>query len=400
MIECKSNGAGKASIKVSVPLIVSFLVALLMAPPAMACDAALEAAVAAKSEDTDARDALARSCARAGEPAKALEQYDILLAQNATNPDWLLGKSQALVALGRPREALPLLEEARHRSPNYEDVWRLNTRALDALNEFDAADSLLLEAAAQFPQATWPAERKTALDERRLLERGTRVSADLSYEDLSGDRDPWKGASLGLDHRFGGARRLFAGAHLEERFGTRDEQLQLAFADRADSHWSYGLSADVSPDAQVLPEWSFSAEAGRGLPNDWSIAFRLRHADYAASQVDSIASSIDKYAHGFSFGYSLNAAKTSDISDPHYGHLLRAAHDYGRDSRIGFVVGFGEEAETVAPGVVQVTDTRSVSLYGLHWTNAAWGITWEAGWYEQGNLYDRMRVRLGLEHRF
>jgi tetratricopeptide (TPR) repeat protein len=244
LIECKSNGAGKASIKVSVPLMkgcVPFvLAALLMAPAAMACDAALEAAVVAKSEDTDARDALARSCARAGEPAKALEQYDILLAQNAANPDWLLGKSQALVALGRPREALPLLEEARRRSPNYEDVWRLDARALDGLNEFDAADALLLEAAAQFPQATWPAERKAALDERRLLERGTRVSADVSYEDLSGDRDPWKGASLGLDHRFGGSRRLFAGAHLEERFGTRDEQLQVAFADRAGSHWSYG----------------------------------------------------------------------------------------------------------------------------------------------------------------
>ncbi len=63
-------------------------------------------------------------------------------------------------------------------------------------------------------------------------------------------------------------------------------------------------------------------------------------------------------------------------------------------------VEFGEEAETVVPGVVQVTDTRSVSLSGLHWTSTAWGFAWEAGWYEQGDLYDRLRIRVGLEHRF
>jgi YaiO family outer membrane protein len=47
-----------------------------------------------------------------------------------------------------------------------------------------------------------------------------------------------------------------------------------------------------------------------------------------------------------------------------------------------------------------VTQNRNVSLYGVHWRNAAWGLSWEAGWYEQGDLYDRVRIRLGLEHRF
>ena len=99
-------------------------------------------------------------------------------------------------------------------------------------------------------------------------------------------------------------------------------------------------------------------------------------------------------------GYSLNAAKTSDIDDPSFGHLVRLAREYGHSSRAALIVGFGEEAETVAPGVVTVTDTRSVSLSGLHWTSTAWGFAWEAGWYEQGDLYDRFRIRLGLEHRF
>lgn len=378
-----------------------FVVALiLLAPPALACDATLEAQVAAEPADTDTRDALARSCARAGHPADALTHYDRLLAHDAGNVDWLVGKSQALLALQRPREALPLLEDARRRAPEYEDAWRLNATALDALDEFAAADILLAQAAAQFPQAAWPGERSAALAERRLVERGSRVFADLSYEELSGDRPAWKSASLGYTRPLADARRLFAGLHFEERFDTQDTQFLAAWSDRLDGNWAYSIAGDISPDAEVLPEWSLTAEAGRPLPQDWSLGLRLRHASHQTVDVDTLSASVEKYLGAYSVGYALNAAKTSDISSPSFGHLLHAARDYGDASRVAFVVGFGEEAETIAPGVVQVTDTKSVALTGIHWTSVAWAIRWDAGWYEQGDFYDRYRVRLGLEHRF
>jgi YaiO family outer membrane protein len=376
------------------------IVTMILAPAVLACDATLQATVAASPQDTDARDALARSCARTGNSAEALAQYDALLARDASNPDWLLGKSQALVALGHPREALPVLEQARRRAPDYEDVWRANANVLEQLDLFDAAAALLADASARFPQSTWPRERQAALRERRLLERGTRLSADVSYEELSGNRSAWKGASLGLNHRLGEHRYAFAGLHLEERFDTRDEQFQLAYSARLGDSWSYGLSGDFAPDAEVLPEWSVAADAGRALPDAWGIGLRLRHASYLSSDVDTFSVLLDKYVDAWSAGYSLNAAKTSGIGDPSFGHLLRLARDYGHSSRAALVVGFGEEAEAVAPGIVQVTDTKSVALAGLHWTSTAWGIAWEAGWYEQGDLYDRFRIRLGLEHRF
>ncbi len=380
---------------------VPFVIALiLMAPPVLACDTALQAQVAARPDDSDARDALARSCARAGEHAEALAQYDTLLALDGANVDWLLGKAQALLALQRPREALPLLEAARRRAPDYEDVWRANVNALDQLDEFDAADRLLADAAARFPLASWPRERRAALAERRLMERGSRVYADLSYEELSGDRPAWKSASFGYTRPLGDTSRVFAGLHLEERFDTRDEQFLAAWSDRLDDDWSYGLSFDFSPDAEILPEWSVTAEAGRALPQDWSLGLRLRHASYETVDVDTLATSVEKYLATFSIGYTLNTAKTSDISSPSFGHLLHVAREYGDASNIALVVGFGEEAETVAPGVVLVTDTKSAALRGLHWLNPAWAIRWDTGWYEQGDFYDRYRVRIGLEHRF
>ncbi|MEX2343223.1 MAG: YaiO family outer membrane beta-barrel protein [Steroidobacteraceae bacterium] len=381
-------------------LALAAIAGALAASPAFACDAALDAAVAAKPNDADARDALARSCARAGRADAALAYYEELLKIDSGNVDWLLGKSQALIALQRPREALPLLERARQVAPAYEDVWRLNVTALEMNGEFARAEELLAEAARAFPQSAWPAERRQAMAEQRLLQRGTRLSIDASYEELSGGRPAWRGATVGIERRLADRRRVYAGLHLEERFDTRDEQVMLAFVDRLNDDWSYSVSGDVSPDAEVLPEWSLVLEAGRALPGDRSLGFRARHTSYSTVDVESLAATIEQYTDWLRVAYTLNASKPSGIDDPSFGHLLRFARDYGRDSHVMLALGFGEEAETVAPGVVQVTETRSVSLNGVHWRNAAWGFLWEAGWYEQGDLYDRIRVRLGLEHRF
>ena len=381
-------------------LALAAVAAVLAVPAAIACDAAQEAVVAARPDDTDARDALALSCARAGRADAALAIYEELLTRDGDNVDWLLGKSQALVALQRSREALPLLERGRQIAPTYEDVWRVNATALESLDEFARADALLADAARAFPQSGWPAERRRALAERRLLERGTRLSIDASYEDLSGSRPSWRGATIGIDRRLDGPRRILAGLHLEERFDRRDEQVALAYVDRLNDVWSYSVSGDVSPDAEVLPEWSLVLEAGRALPGGRSIGFRARHASYATVDVESLAASIEQYLEWFRVAYALNAAKPSGIDDPSLGHALRIARDYGRDSHVTLALGYGEEAETIAPGIVQVTDIRSISLNGVHWRSAAWGYSWEAGWYEQGDLYNRIRIRLGLEHRF
>lgn len=382
------------------PLLLSLLItAALAAAPALACDPALQAAVAANPNHSDERDALARSCARAGRHDAALAHYDTLMTVGPDNVDWLLGKSQALIALQRPREALPLLERGRQIAPAYEDVWRLNAAALDSLDEFERADALLAEAAQAFPQSDWPAPRRRALAERRLVERGTRLSLDASYEDLSGGRPSWRGATVGIDHRLDERRRVLAGLHLEERFNTQDEQFSAAYAERLNDDWSWSIAGDVAPDAEVLPEWSLAVEAGRALPGGRSLGLRARHASFATVDVDSLAATFEQYFEMLRVAYTLNAAKPTAI-DTSFGHSLRFAHDYGRDSHLTLALGYGEEAETIAPGVVQVTDVRNVSLSGLHWRSAAWGFSWETGWYEQGDLYDRIRIRLGLEHRF
>ncbi len=366
---------------------------------AQACNEAARERVAQDAHDTDARDALARSCARAGRQAEALAQYDRLLARDANNADWLLGKSQALIALQRPAEALPLLERGRSIAPDYEDIWRTNATALDLLDDYGRGDALLAEAERQFPESRWPAEKRKALAERRLLRRGTRVSFAASHESLSGGRDPWRAIALDLDKPLDDRRRIQGGLHAEERFNTRDGQLSLGYVDKVSNAWSWSVSGDLSPNAEVLPEWSFVAEAARSLPGARSIGVRARHASYSTVDVDSLAATIEQYAAQFRIAYTLTGAQPSGLGTS-FGHALRIAHDYGDASHVTLALSAGEEAETIAPGVVLVTRNKGIGVNGVHWRNAAWGFSWEAGWYEQGDLYNRVRISLGLQHRF
>jgi YaiO family outer membrane protein len=338
---------------------------LLAIAPAYACDESLQSRVAATPDDTDARYELARSCARAGRQAEALAHYDRLLEQDDRNADWLLGRAQVQVALGHPREALVTLERARAVAPRYEDVLSLETRVRESLN---------------------PA-------------RDTRAWLMAAYEDLSGGRPSWRSTTVGLDHRLGPQRHVNGGVHVEERFDEQDEQFSLGFADRLGSDWSYGVALDVAPDAEILPEWNLVMEAARALPQDMTLSLRARHADYVNVDVDSLAIGVEKYFSTFRAAYTLTAAEPSGLGTS-FGHTMRFAHDYGEASHVTFALGYGEEAEAIAPGIVQVTTNRSVSLNGLHWHSAVWGFTWEAGWYEQGDLYDRARISLGLQYRF
>ena len=339
-----------------------------MAAPARACDESQQVILARNPDATDARYELARACAKAGRHEEALVEYDRLLATDAGNADWLLGKGQALMALGRPGEALPYLERARAAAPNYEDVKRAEANA------------------------------RAALETEHAREHGTRVSLAAAHEDLSGGRPSWQSLTLGVDKMLAARRHFFGGIHVEERFDEQDEQFSLGWADRAGG-WSYGISLDVAPDAEILPEWNLVAEAGHALPSDMAFSLRARHASYETVDVDSLAAGVEKYLSQLRLGYTLTAAQPSDL-DWSFSHTLRLARDYGDASHVTLALGYGDEAETIAPGVVLVTDIRSVSINGLHWRNATWGFTWEAGWYEQGDLYERVRVSLGLQYRF
>lgn len=368
-------------------------------PPRLDDIPALESAVESAPQDTDARYALARAYARAGRFTDAEREYDTLLARNADDVDWLLGKSQTLLATQRARVALPFLAKARRLAPDYEDVWRAEATALEAAGDERAALALLDSAAKRFPAAKWPAERRGRLADARLLESGTRLSASAAYEDLSGENDPWRSASVAVSFPIGGSSWLATALALERRYGRQDEQIAASVAHRLPARWSVDVGLAATPEAELLPKHDAHLELARPVGRRTSIALRYRRSHYDAVDVNALAATGE---HGFGryrVAYTVTGTRPTDI-DVTFGHALRMARDYGVGSSVTALVARGDEAETVSPGNVLVTRVTTLAVYGLHWRSAAWGWSWSASWTEQGDFYERLGVRLGVEHRF
>ncbi|MGQ0833828.1 MAG: YaiO family outer membrane beta-barrel protein [Gammaproteobacteria bacterium] len=383
-------------------------IAMLSAPLPVSADAptaegsdlrALQERIAQAPADTDARYALARAYARAARFADAAAEYDALLSRDADNADWLFGKAQTLLATGRPQEAAAMLERARHLAPGYEEVWRTEAAALEAAGDETAALALLDTAAARFPAAQWPTTRGRQLREARLARAGTRLSASAAYEDLSGGNPSWRSGAVALVHSLTSSTRLAAAFAIEQRYDEQDEQFGLGIVHRLAGDWFIDVGGELAPDGKLLPESQLHLEVSRRLTRAVSGSVRYRHASYAAVEVDALAGSAEYGFGNHRVAYTLTATKPSDI-DTRFGHALRLARDYGAGSSVSLLLARGEEAETVAPGRVLVTRNTAVALFGTHWRSAAWGLSWSCGWNEQGELYDRLGVRLGLEHRF
>jgi YaiO family outer membrane protein len=348
--------------------------------------------------DTDAAYARASADMRAGRHEAAAEQFAVLLQRDPNNVDWLLGRGQSLLALGRSSEAVPVLEKARSLAPAYEDVWRAELNALEASDQPRKAEALLEDAARQFPQSEWPRLRGAELRERELLRTGTRLSVNGSYERLSEDKGKWRTLAVDIDHPLRPSLRLIGGLHGEERFGERDGQMAAGLVSRI-GDWVAVVGGDVAPDAVVLPQSSVQVEIGRPITRTVSLGLRARHARHETVDVDTIAATVEAAIANVAVAYSLVATQPTDLEFS-YGHNLRVSREYGNSSRVSVVLSHGEEAETVAPGQVLVTQVEAIALTGLHWISPAWGWAWEVGYHEQGDLYNRSRVRLGLEHRF
>jgi YaiO family outer membrane protein len=360
---------------------------------------ALEQAVHASPQDSDARFALARAYAGDGRFADAGREYDVLLAKNADDVDWLLGKSQALIAMRRSGEALPLLAKARRLAPDYEDVWRAEAMALEVAGDERGALALLDSAAQRFPAAEWPIERRARLVEARLLARGTRLSAGAAYEHLSGDNDPWRSASAAVMVPIGGNTRLVTAVALERRYGRQDEQISAGIAHRLPARWSLDAGVAATPGAELLARHEVHLELARPIGRSTSAALRYRRSHFATVDIDALAAS-GEYAFGsHRLAYTLTGTRPAGI-DVTFGHALRFARDYGTGSSVTALLARGDEAETVSPGRVLVTRVTTLAVYGIHWRSAAWGYSWSASWTEQGDLYDRLGVRLGVERRF
>ncbi len=357
----------------------------------------LEQRLAEYPGDEEARYLLARTLAWSRRWDAAMAEYDQLLDQSPDNADYLLGKSQVFVWSGRPAEALPLLERARTLAPDYEGVWRLESQALLATGDAENRrrhDALAAEARNRFPHSRWPLWQDSG-DSSPDFEPRSDYEVGYSFDSLDNGFDDWHSVYVEASHTLAPRKAYYVVIESIDRFSERESDFMAGAYLPLDGDWTLLVQGSVAPSANVLPEWTASAELQRSLARGWGLRGGFRHAEYSDSRYELMNLGAERYWGNWQAAYTLYVGWPEGAGTS-VSHLGRVHRYYGARNRIGLLAGFGEESESVGQDRLLTSNTRTLGLTGRHWMNPDWAISWDVIWHRQGDVYNRGGVRVGL----
>ena len=228
----------------------------------------------------------------------------------------------------------------------------------------------------------------------------TEVEAGFSHEKLSGGRQDWNSRYLEAAHKFAERQTVYGAVRETERFGLRDSEVSAGYYHPLTSTLTGQIEGSYSSEHNVLPRYSASAQLAWQAGNGWVASGGLRHSEYTATGTDLALFGLERYWSSFRAGYTLYLGKPEGASSAS-AHRITLGYYYGEGSSITIGGTRGREVENVGPPVgVTSTDVRAIGLAGRHWFTQSWAFTYDLLAQQQGSLYRRNGVRLGLRYRF
>ncbi|MDX2411910.1 MAG: YaiO family outer membrane beta-barrel protein, partial [Woeseiaceae bacterium] len=199
----------------------------------------------------DQRYQSARAAAHAGEFERALQEYESLLLEDANNVDYLFGYGQALFWSDDVRRSIDVLEKARKRAPDYEDVWKLEYRALniEARNQTsESIDEFRQLAVERFPDADWYIETKVTVS------RKYRWEFSAGREQLDNGAPDWEQLNFFIGRELTEKALVTLSAGTFSRFGESDTQFGTGASLDVGENWIVVGGFAVSSSPNFLPE--------------------------------------------------------------------------------------------------------------------------------------------------
>lgn len=198
--------------------------------------------------------------------------------------------------------------------------------------------------------------------------------------------------------RFHGGRSLVLEVMRAERFGISDTQGVLTYRKDYDEGWSIELEGGGASPNEILPAWLGALRVERHV-GFATFGAGWKRSHYRDADVNLWTGAIDLEGRHAYAGYT---AYHGELLGGGSGlaHAVELGVLYGERSRLGVGYVTGDEANRVTADQVVVTDITTRIITGQHWLGETWGILYGAEWHEQGVLYTREGVRIGLVHRF
>ena len=226
------------------------------------------------------------------------------------------------------------------------------------------------------------------------------MEGGFTHETLTNGKPDWKSLYLEAAHDLAKRQTIYGGARETERFDFRDTEVAAGYYHPFTERFTAQVEGSHSSSHNVLPENSLLGAASWELAKGWVASGGMRYNQYTDNDSRVLSAGLERYFGNYRAFYAIFNGKPQGAPS---ASAQRAGLDYyyGEKSRVGAGVTWGREVEYVGPPTGIVTsDVRAISIYGRHWLMPAWAVSWEALRHQQGDLYTRSGVRLGLRHLF
>jgi YaiO family outer membrane protein len=225
------------------------------------------------------------------------------------------------------------------------------------------------------------------------------LEVGATHENLSQGRADWQSIYLEAEHRFGERRVFYAALRHTERFDQEDSDWLAGLYHPLDRRWTLNGEIGGSPTHRVLPESSAALNLHRQLDDGWGLAFGGRVTAYSNADTATASFGLERYFGAYRAAYTFTTTHLAGASDAP-SHRLQLNHYYREHDTVGISLSRGEEIENVPPGGILETDVAALALTGRHWLDRDWALSYELLHHEQGSVYRRAGLRLGLRRAF
>jgi YaiO family outer membrane protein len=225
------------------------------------------------------------------------------------------------------------------------------------------------------------------------------IELGFSRDVLDQGYDDWNSQYLEGTHRFGERHSVYGKLRETQRFNLRDREISGGYYLPLTETWTGLVEASVSPDHLVLPKSALFGQLQKAFDGGWDIQAGLRRSQYDTGSTDLLVLTGERYWGDFRAAYTYYLGRTETASAP--SHRAQLGYYYAEHSQLTLGYAKGRQVENLGAGLgVLITDVTSSSLTGLHWLNPGWGLSYEMSAEQQGKLYLRKGIRLGLRHAF
>jgi YaiO family outer membrane protein len=216
-----------------------------------------------------------------------------------------------------------------------------------------------------------------------------------AYENLDHGQPDWQEALAQLAWKPHKGLTLLGGAHATERFDQHDrEGWAAAYLPLGDKGTILHLETTLSSTHKVLARNSALAELAQPLGAGWVVTGGAKYSHYDTGDVTIASGTVEKYLGDYRLAYTVYISRLEGAGwTP--AHRIAASWYRGELTYVTLSAAKGREVENVFPQPLLVTDVSAASIAGGLEITPAWGLTLEALYVRQGDLYTRRGARLG-----